>query len=92
MKVYTPLEETSTYRDLYDSYNQTVDNLNDTDFLYESSLSDGRVFSSQKGYVNLQEGIMGQNITISAADLGNFKIRGFVYYTRKYSTIQMLTI
>ena len=92
MKVYTPLEETSTYRDLYDSYNQTVDNLSSTDFLYESSLSDGRVFSDQPGYVNLQEAHMGQSITIAAADLGDFKIRDFIYYSRKYNTYKVMDI
>lgn len=92
MKVYTPLEETSTYRDLYDSYNQTVDNLSSTDFLYESSLSDGRVFSDQPGYVNLQEAHMGQNITIAAANLGDFKIRDFIYYSRKYNTYKVMDI
>ena len=92
MKVYTPLQETSTYRDLYDSYNTTVDNLNSTDFLYESNLSDGRVFSDQVGYINLQEAHMGQSVTISAADLGDFKIRGFVYYSRKYNTYKVMDI
>lgn len=92
MKVYTPLEETSTYRDLYNSYNGTVDNLNSSDFLYKSYLSDGRVFSNEVGYVNLQEATMRTNIIIAAADLGNFKIRGFVYYSRKYNVYKTMDI
>lgn len=92
MKVYTPLQETSTYRNLFDSYNTTVDNLNSTDFLYKSNLSDGRVFSDQVGYINLQEAHMGQSVTIAAADLGDFKIRGFVYYSRKYNTYKVMDI
>ena len=34
MKSYTQIREDSEYREVYDSYIQTVDNLNDVDFLY----------------------------------------------------------
>lgn len=92
MKTYTPLAETDTYRDLYNDFNEVANGLNDVDFLYKSNLSDGRLFSSEVGYVNLQTGLMFTNITIANEDLGNFKIRGFVYYTRKYNSYKVMDI
>ena len=58
MKVYRQVSEDAEYREYYDSYRVTVENLNDTDFLYKSMLTNGQVFFSTEevyGFVNLEE-------------------------------------
>ncbi len=93
MKTYIPISEDAEYRQMYDSYIQTVDNLNDTDFLYETMLSNGQVFFVEDGVyglVNGQEARRNTNITISRSAIDNFTITDFKVFTR--ATNELLTL
>ena len=93
MKVYRQVPEDAEYREYYDSYRVTVDNLNDTDFLYKSMLTNGQVFFDADevyGFVNNQAAIRGRNLTISKDYIDNFVIRDFKVFTR--ATNELLDI
>ena len=93
MKVYRQVDEDAEYREYYDSYRITVDNLNDTDFLYKSNLSNGQVFFAADeiyGFVNNQAAIRGRNLTITRDYIDDFVIRDFKVYTR--NTNELLDI
>lgn len=93
MKSYTQIREDSEYREVYDSYIQTVDNLNDVDFLYSSMLSNGQVFfkdDNRYGIVNGQEALRNTNITITRDYIDNFRISDFILYTR--ATNELITL
>ncbi len=93
MKSYTQIREDSEYREVYDSYIQTVDNLNDVDFLYSSMLSNGQVFFKDDyryGTVNGQYAYRNTNITISREYIDNFRIANFILYTR--ATNELITL
>ena len=90
MKVYRQVSEDAEYRDYYDSYRVTVENLNDTDFLYKSMLTNGQVFFNTEevyGFVNNQAAIRGRNLTISKDYIDNFVIRDFKVFTRATNTL-----
>lgn len=90
MKVYRQVSEDAEYREYYDSYRVTVENLNDTDFLYKSMLTNGQVFFSTEevyGFVNNQAAIRGRNLTISKDYIDNFVIRDFKVFTRATNTL-----
>ena len=85
MKVYKQVPEDAEYREYYDSYRVTVNNLNETDFLYKSMLSNGQVFFDAQevyGFVNNQAAIRGRNLTITKEYIDNFVIRDFKVFTR----------
>lgn len=85
MKVYRQVPEDAEYREYYDSYRITVDNLNSTDFLYKSMLSNGQVFFDSDeiyGFVNNQAAVRGRNLTITREYIDNFVIRDFKVFTR----------
>lgn len=93
MKTYIPITENSEYREVYDSYMQTVDNLNDIDFLYSSMLSNGQVFFKDSGIygtVNGQSALRNTNIYIPREYIDNFRISDFVLYTR--ATNELITL
>lgn len=95
MKHYKKVAEDAEYRELYDSYELTVDNLNDTDFLYKTSLSNGQVFFEGEevyGFVNNQAALRNQNITITKEYIDNFKIRDFILFNRKSNDLIRLNI
>ena len=93
MKVYRQVPEDAEYREYYDSYRVTVNNLNDTDFLYKSMLTNGQVFFDADevyGFVNNQSAIRGRNLTISKDYIDDFVIRDFKVFTR--ATNELLDI
>jgi hypothetical protein len=93
MKVYKQVPEDAEYREYYDSYRVTVENLNDTDFLYKSSLTNGQVFFETEevyGFVNNQAAVRGRNLTITKEYIDDFVIKDFKVYTR--ATNELLDI
>ena len=93
MKTYIPITENSEYREVYDSYMQTVDNLNDVDFLYSSMLSNGQVFFKNNdvyGTVNGQPALRNTNIYIPREYIDDFRISDFILYTR--ATNELITL
>lgn len=95
MKRYIQVDEDAEYREYYDSYRVTVDNLNDTDFLYKTSLSNGQVFFEEDemyGFVNNQAAVRNRNITISMDYIDDFVIRDFKVYTRATNELISLDI
>lgn len=95
MKVYRQVAEDAEYREYYDSYRITVDNLNDTDFLYKSNLGNGQLYFKDDevyGFVNNQPAIRGRNITITKEYIDDFVIRDFILYDRKSNEAITLNI
>ena len=95
MKVYRQVSEDAEYREYYDSYRITVDNLNSTDFLYKTSLSNGQVFFENDevyGTVNGQQAIRNTNITITSANINDFTIQDFQVYDRLTNSLINLDI
>ena len=95
MKTYIPITENSEYREVYDSYMKTVDNLNSTDFLYGSMLSNGQVFFKEDniyGTVNGQPAYRNTNITIPRQYIDDFRISDFILYTRATNELIILDI
>lgn len=95
MKRYIQVPEDAEYREYYDSYRVTVENLNDTDFLYKSNLSNGQVFFSAPemyGFVNNQAAIRGRNLTITSDYIDNFVIRDFQVFSRKTNELISINI
>ena len=95
MKQYRQVAEDAEYREYYDSYRITVDNLNDTDYLYKSSLSNGQVFFPAEevfGYVNNQAAIRNRNLVITKDYIDDFVIRDFRVYSRAINDIIPLDI
>lgn len=94
MKEYTILDQDCEWRELYEAVNETNTNLNDTDKLYMSSMSNGQIYtnSNDKYYVNNQEATRGTNIVIAKEDIGNFRIYGFKIYYRKLNKIYNIDI
>ena len=95
MKQYKQVPEDAEYREYYDSYRLTVDNLNDTDYLYKTSLSNGQVFfefDEVFGYVNNQAAVRNRNLTITSDYIDNFVIRDFRVFSRALNDIIYLDI
>lgn len=95
MKAYKQVAEDAEYRELYDSYRRTVENLNSTDYLYKSNLSNGQLFfieDEMYGFVNNQPAMRGRNITISSDFIDNFVIRDFQVYSRFTNEIITLNV
>ena len=95
MKVYRQVDEDAEYREYYDSYRVTVENLNDTDFLYKSMLSNGQVFfeaPEMYGYVNNQPAFRGRNLVITRDYIDDFVIRDFKVFTRNTNDLISLDI
>ena len=95
MKSYRQVAEDAEYREYYDSYRITVDNLNDTDYLYKTSLSNGQVFFPAEevfGYVNNQAAIRNRNLVITKDYIDDFVIRDFRVYSRALNDIIPLNI
>ena len=95
MKTYKQIPEDAEYRELYDSYRRTVDNLNDTDFLYNSMLSNGQVFFRDDevyGFVNGQPALRNRNLVIPKAYIDDFRITNFILYTRMTNELITLDI
>ena len=95
MKTYKQIPEDAEYREMYDSYRRTVDNLNDTDFLYETMMSNGQVFFKDDevyGFVNGQPALRNRNISISRNDIDNFRITNFILFTRATNDLITLNI
>lgn len=95
MKVYRQVDEDAEYREYYDSYRVTVENLNDTDFLYKSMLTNGQVFFVEKemfGFVNNQPALRGKSLTITRDYVDNFTIRDFKVFTRATNTLLDINI
>jgi len=93
MKTYRQVPEDAEYREYYDSYRLTVQNLIDTDFLYKTSLSNGQVFFEADeiyGYVHNQPAFRGRNITITSDYINDFVIRDFKIFSR--ATNELLSI
>ena len=95
MRYYRQVPEDAEYREYYDSYRVTVENLNSTDFLYKSMLSNGQVFFDADevyGMVNNQAAIRGRNLTIAKEYIDNFVIRDFQVFTRSTNTLLNINI
>ena len=95
MKTYKQIPEDAEYREMYDSYRRTVDNLNDTDFLYETMLSNGQVFFKDDevyGFVNGLPALRNRNISIARTDIDNFRITNFILFTRATNDLITLNI
>lgn len=95
MRYYRQVPEDAEYREYYDSYRVTVENLNSTDFLYKSMLSNGQVFFDADevyGMVNNQAAIRGRNLTIAKEYIDNFVIRDFQVFTRSTNTLLDINI
>ncbi|MBO7615066.1 MAG: S-layer family protein [Bacilli bacterium] len=95
MKTYIPIPEDAEYREMFDSYNLTVDNLNSTDFLYETMLTNGQVFFKDDevyGFVNGQPAVRNRNIIIPRSYIDDFTITNFKVYTRATNTLLDLDI
>lgn len=95
MKVYRQVDEDAEYREYYDSYRVTVENLNDTDFLYKSMLTNGQVFFEMPemfGFVNNQPAFRNRSLTITRDYIDNFVIRDFKVFTRATNTLLDINI
>lgn len=95
MRYYRQVPEDAEYREYYDSYRVTVENLNSTDFLYKSMLSNGQVFFDADevyGMVNNQAAIRGRNLTIAKEYIDNFVIRDFQVFNRSTNTLLNINI
>ena len=95
MKTYIPIREDAEYREFYDSYLVTVNNLMETDFLYKTSLTNGQVFFDADevyGFVNNQAAIRGRNLTITRDYIDNFVIRDFKVYSRALNSLLDINI
>lgn len=95
MKVYKQIPEDAEYREMYDSYRRTVDNLNSTDFLYDSMLSNGQVFFKDDevyGFVNGQPALRNRNLIIPKTYIDDFTITNFILYTRMTNELITLNI
>jgi len=95
MKVYRQVDEDAEYREYYDSYRVTVENLNDTDFLYKSMLTNGQVFfeaNEMYGFVNNQPAFRGTNLVITKDYIDDFVIRDFKVFTRASNELLSINI
>ncbi len=93
MKTYRQVPEDAEYREYYDSYRLTVQNLIDTDFLYKTSLSNGQVFfeaDETYGFINNQPVFRGRSVTITSDYINDFVIRDFKIFSR--ATNELISI
>lgn len=95
MRTYKQIPEDAEYRELYDSYRRTVQNLNDLDFLYDTMMSDGQVFFKDDevyGFVNGQPALRNRNIVIPRAYIDDFRITNFILFDRMTNDLITLDI
>lgn len=97
MRTYEQVPEDAEYREYYDSYRKTVNNLNEEDFLFKSNLSNGQLYFDTDGRYGLINGHPARrnrnlNTCITANNINNTSLQDFIIYDRRTNDFYSLNI